>query len=424
MKSEKKRETCNYNGFKRSRYFHGQLMTDRDFREEQIYHNEKRKLLNRMLHGWGVVCGLEIEPVKEKKMTVRIGRGLAIDAAGNEIYLDESYELDLSETIGSSGQASGSDVCAENEEKKTENRWYIVLKYKEVPTDPVPVYTPGSECEEKACDYSRIEEGYCIELSREGCTASNEQTLCETLNPNSDSGDFREKFCNGLLLPCPPEECGEEGVVLGSVTFDDPVRSQTVITEEMINNWDCRRYVITFELLQYWMRRLGSERVPLEAIVKYSELGCRCRSEEGAKKLFNDICLVTVPNVVHENIKAAKNIIEKNSLKIGDILYVTEFDPPFKPGDVMRQDPIGGKKVKKGSSVKLWVCKKNEWFPADSVTHIPGIGKIFAEKLKAAGIEKIADLAKADPKRIAEILKIKPEKAKRFVTEAKRVIRQ
>jgi hypothetical protein len=43
-------------------YFHGQLLSAADMRTEQSYFREKLKLHNRCLHGYGVVCGLEVDP--------------------------------------------------------------------------------------------------------------------------------------------------------------------------------------------------------------------------------------------------------------------------------------------------------------------------------------------------------------------------
>lgn len=48
--------------FERLSYFHGQLLGARDFRTEQAYFRNKTKLLTRCLHGYGVVCGLVVEP--------------------------------------------------------------------------------------------------------------------------------------------------------------------------------------------------------------------------------------------------------------------------------------------------------------------------------------------------------------------------
>lgn len=49
--------------FRRLRYFHGQMLGAHDFQREQTYFREKLKLRNRCLHGYGVVCGLHVEPV-------------------------------------------------------------------------------------------------------------------------------------------------------------------------------------------------------------------------------------------------------------------------------------------------------------------------------------------------------------------------
>ncbi|HLK05675.1 MAG TPA: hypothetical protein VKT53_14650 [Candidatus Acidoferrum sp.] len=49
--------------FLRLKYFYGQMLTASDFQTEQDFFREKLKLHNRCLHGYGVVCGLRVEPV-------------------------------------------------------------------------------------------------------------------------------------------------------------------------------------------------------------------------------------------------------------------------------------------------------------------------------------------------------------------------
>lgn len=49
--------------FERLNYFYGQMLGAHDFQAEQAYFREKLKLHNRCLHGYGVVCGLEVEAV-------------------------------------------------------------------------------------------------------------------------------------------------------------------------------------------------------------------------------------------------------------------------------------------------------------------------------------------------------------------------
>lgn len=48
---------------RRLNYFFGQMLGVQDFQTEQNFFREKLKLHNRCLHGYGVVCGLKVEPV-------------------------------------------------------------------------------------------------------------------------------------------------------------------------------------------------------------------------------------------------------------------------------------------------------------------------------------------------------------------------
>lgn len=164
-KGTSKDTQCDYNNFKRARYFHGMLMTDRDFREEQIYHIEKRKLLNRMLHGWGVVCGFEIN-WEAGKSALTIKPGMALDCHGNEILVCDPVEINLTSLpCPAKIPARGTlEYCRQQDVEKKPNIYYIAIRYHEVPSDPVPVYAPAGGCEEKACEYSRIREGFCVEI--------------------------------------------------------------------------------------------------------------------------------------------------------------------------------------------------------------------------------------------------------------------
>lgn len=90
-----------YPEFDRLNYHYGQMLGARDFTTEQDFFRNKMKMLNRCLHGYGVVCGLEVKPSeraaskvedggqkgkKEEKHTlVDIDCGLALDQEGNEL---------------------------------------------------------------------------------------------------------------------------------------------------------------------------------------------------------------------------------------------------------------------------------------------------------------------------------------------------
>ncbi|HEV2836707.1 MAG TPA: hypothetical protein VGW58_15420, partial [Pyrinomonadaceae bacterium] len=108
----------------RNNYFEGKRLTADSFRVEQKYSLERRWLLNRAIHGWGVVYGYAVKKGLVTKPTERnqlnIGPGLALDICGREllqtghaavssdlIVLDENDErIDLKEAL-SKGQYKG-----------------------------------------------------------------------------------------------------------------------------------------------------------------------------------------------------------------------------------------------------------------------------------------------------------------------------
>ena len=94
MEREEKQEVqkirggaCEFPNFERNNYYHGKFMTVRDFFAEQCYFNQKRWLINRMVNGWGVVCGLDVKKHPSDEMCVMVTPGLAIDCLGREILV-------------------------------------------------------------------------------------------------------------------------------------------------------------------------------------------------------------------------------------------------------------------------------------------------------------------------------------------------
>ena len=69
----------------RNRYFCGRLLTAEDLTQEQEYLATKRRLTNRLLHGWGVVAGLDVTVTDGPAVTV--GPGVALDGWGREIVV-------------------------------------------------------------------------------------------------------------------------------------------------------------------------------------------------------------------------------------------------------------------------------------------------------------------------------------------------
>jgi len=160
--ADKDKAVCDYNEFRRLRYFHGMLLDDKAFRAEQQYHAGKRRMLNRMLHGSGVVCGLDLKSKKDARW-IEVTSGFALDCSGNEIWVNKSQHIDLASLLPPKDKPKG-DNCKPVPDEGDLKTYYIGIRYEEKPTDPVSVYLPSATCEERTCENSRYKEGFCIEV--------------------------------------------------------------------------------------------------------------------------------------------------------------------------------------------------------------------------------------------------------------------
>jgi hypothetical protein len=129
-------------GLQRVNYFDGQLLGADDFTTEQNYFRQKLYRRNRLLHGVGVVSGLQVTLERERGHTrVAIAPGLAFNARGEEIEVTAPTMLSL--------PAPGRSLL-------------VLLYYAEQACRPVP--TPGLEAQELP-SYARIAEGFTATLA-------------------------------------------------------------------------------------------------------------------------------------------------------------------------------------------------------------------------------------------------------------------
>lgn len=100
--------------FLRNHFFAGKLLTAELLELEQKYFREKLRLHNRLLHGFGIVSGLEVDQRRNKLI---ITPGLALDCEGNEIVAAEPIELGLPEGLDG-GTTIFLSVCYREKETK------------------------------------------------------------------------------------------------------------------------------------------------------------------------------------------------------------------------------------------------------------------------------------------------------------------
>jgi hypothetical protein len=138
----------------RNRYFYGKLMTVRDFLREQEYFNSKRWLINRLLFGSGIVCGLEVAAVggADSATVVEIQPGVAFDQLGREVTVSNRERVDLAKLVTPDLPPGGT----------AETNLLVCLNYHECPKEPVPSLS-GSPCDE-VCESNRVGETFTVGL--------------------------------------------------------------------------------------------------------------------------------------------------------------------------------------------------------------------------------------------------------------------
>ena len=179
----------NFSAFERNRYFYGKLLTVRDFEIEQRYYNEKRAMLNRLVSGAGVVCGLGVTASDES--TLMIGSGMALDYQGREIVVPETLFRKLQMLEGQETLKGRQDA-------------YLCLSYAEEDVEPVNA-TGAQAGDERQFDLTR--EGYRLYLTGE---APNYQELLEAEGKENVSVLYQSDELT-LVLCVPANICaGEE----------------------------------------------------------------------------------------------------------------------------------------------------------------------------------------------------------------------
>jgi hypothetical protein len=144
----------------RNAYYYGQLLGVANLELEADYGIEHRRLLNRLVLGHGVVCGLDVD-ASDDGMTVRVLQGLGIDRAGRELVVPDptpwtSVPQAVLDKADADAKDCGEDPCIQ-----------VLLCYHECRGDPQPVYAGDCECYDP-CAPSTLSERYRI-VFRPGC---------------------------------------------------------------------------------------------------------------------------------------------------------------------------------------------------------------------------------------------------------------
>ena len=240
--------------FSRPRYFYGQLLDVRHFESEQEYFKRKLWMLNRMVSGCGVVCGLDVEP-GDDHYSVVVSSGLALDKCGREMVVPhrskaipiESLPPDQSDKKESDKKEQGYKDDGEH----CDGDWvHLVICYQECRTDPEPVLTGGCD-EDDRCSPGAVREGY--ELRLEPGKAPD--ISVDSSIPNLIKGNYinYRALVDWVSAPC--KECGDTCITLANIrrpTGDGRVESTDI-------DISVRPIVYTLDLLWELITALSHE---------------------------------------------------------------------------------------------------------------------------------------------------------------------
>lgn len=138
---------CSMRTLTRPRYYAGQLLADVDLRDEQAYQIAKTRLHNRYLHGFGVVCGLQVACDACDEGSVVIEPGYALGPCGEDILVPCAESLDVMKAIDACRTRPGDCdplVRRPDDIDRAEEHWCITLAYDEQEVTPkAALRSPG-----------------------------------------------------------------------------------------------------------------------------------------------------------------------------------------------------------------------------------------------------------------------------------------
>jgi hypothetical protein len=186
----------------RNRYVYGKLLDVFHFEMEQRYFNAKRWLLNRMVSGYGVVCGLGVQ-LGDDGRSVIVAPGLALDKWGREVVVaGPSRPLPLPETPEHAPDAHPEHGCEHDDATVG-----LYLCYHECLTNPVPVLDPDC-CDAHACAPGTVCERYELVFRKGRVPAvAVECSIADLLSGNRVNYAALANYVSGGCPACPEDPC-------------------------------------------------------------------------------------------------------------------------------------------------------------------------------------------------------------------------
>jgi hypothetical protein len=257
-------------------YFPGRYMSARDFTDEQKYFLTRHRLHNRILHGWGVVCGLHVHPHPVetcRKDHVKVECGIGLDCCGHELIVPKPVVAPPIPWAGrpayhpagpppapqaQTPQPAQAQAPAPQEQNwqaahdpaahpapPLDEPWYplLCLEHCETEIECVPVLFSEHVCDKERREFSRVSEGYKLcwhwvcesglakyhWKHRGDCPPNAGPDGGPEPCPNDDCYEEHEDLRRCCLDPqCPPDHCLPIALIFAD--GDEPITEARIVT--------------------------------------------------------------------------------------------------------------------------------------------------------------------------------------------------
>jgi hypothetical protein len=151
----------------RTRFFPQQLVSADDLTQDQVYFREKLRRHNRLLHGWGIVCGAGV--TTDGECTATVAEGYILGPYGDEILIDQATSIDVckQDSVTNLDCSGGDPWCGDPPSVRDGSTVYLAVRHVERTTRPVRVPGCGCGCDGGDCEYSRIRDAFELKVLTE-----------------------------------------------------------------------------------------------------------------------------------------------------------------------------------------------------------------------------------------------------------------
>ena len=158
-------------GLERTRFYPRQLIGPDELTQDQRWIRDKLRRHNRLLHGWGVVCGCDIRQAvgadgSPVPWTIVVTPGDVLGPFGDEIVVEQetTFDVRVPSTPGFECPPPADPWCSDvHVARQPRQTSYVAIRYAECMTRPVQALGGCScGCDVHECEYSRIRETFSL----------------------------------------------------------------------------------------------------------------------------------------------------------------------------------------------------------------------------------------------------------------------